>query len=1526
MSNVDKQLLRECRSLLQKGDWDGAGKKALVFQGVARLHQGEQEASESSYLKATKIDAKQVLAWQNWIALVNVYRQLANLAFEEQDAVKCGNALTKIISIQRQHGSPAQLADALKAMTPISRYFSLLETLPVPDQAAPSSNPAFNAQMLVHAAALENLHELADLYAELETAEIEDIVKRQKSTLEGAKLGITLLRDHACMQVLKRSRVPDLLDLIRNHPRTEDGMRRDAEAKLLRHFYKLTLAVPIKGPQSNPAMKETVMKQTIEFARGFVVLQVPDELAWSIYLDWSDFRLPNLPYGSLVDYVRLFPKSPRTRSIRALLCLVGDEAYQRGDAGEATREHKLQETDLLQLALDGLEMSKNALFAQRIAAEFYLLDRDFVSAAEVLEAARSQLEKQKQQTGAEFIEVDMELAAELAIAYTHLRLPKYYRDVRVLLNKVSAQNKNDLVGCMARAYFFEAHNEWAKAKAMFEKALKLVDLHQRQLDKSPQSIGRNLQALDLSPDFRLEARSELAWCFIQTNQYQEARSLLDQLIASYDNQENVFGAEFRARLWWLSGRCYWMMGGKYRHDPSNAYHCYVAAIQRYASYAPAFTALGQYYEQEVSPPDTVRASKCFQKAFELEATEYQAAKRLIESFADQRDWELVETVAQRVIEAEGGKDTLDARPQAAVHITSNAWVWKAMGIVESIRHRPERAITALQITLRATPQDIDAWVRIGEAYLAFGRPIPALKTFARALHLLETTNHDAQVEKWHVDYLVAEAQRRLGRFDRAAKILSKILADSSSQYAIYAVLAETRLSEARNLLSSGFVARAHSALIMSLRDAAHALHADKLLNTAWKVAADACFLLSRLDLAADAQQADGKWSTGIRSVLYDMMLLLTQMDSDARLEAINVVNANDVMAYVPSQDDETLPSTEEYLMYAVLCYKYLAVAHPKESKTAVFAWSDLALSLASFSWHLHANQHLERSAIAHDQAAECVRLALSIKPQTRLWLLLGNLYFKKDPATAQHAYIMAIESSAKNAAPWTHLGFLYLSQGDSQLAEQAFVRAQTIAPDWPASWLGRAMVLAQHSTDLRARVSLLEHACSLSENTLLEADYAFAYASFLRRKHLQQPSSRQVIAPLLALDHFLARKPKHATAQHLSALLAEQVGMKRLAITRIENANTQLESDFEASENASVALQYGFASMNLGRIRLAQHDAQGALEAFEGAQALLSEESSDDSDSSGINADQLSHARQITEIGLASANYWLGNTTEAISQLLTTQNAFPSSSVSESWEKHLHAEVSVLLTRMRWNQRDVDSVSHDLDTALAAAPTNTLLITTRAAVAAALGDSAQYNEVLAQYAAALPEQQRKNLRNTLSTAKLSVWQLAAVFPLDALLQHLSNCIASSETSPAVRVFAAETLMNVAAEHVLRQAAMPRLSLNSEQRPKSVLEIAHMVLKDILSQPEANTFWGQALEVLTLAEILTLRAGDSLQDPIDSEQPLAGDQDSDHAQEDAVAPSPLPTSASVLHHAASAMHCAPWRPTSQRLLEAVRSAI
>ena len=125
---------------------------SLVFQGLAQLHLGNEPASEASYIKATQVDASQVLAWQGleklyaknaqWPALVNVYTHLADLALAADDAVKCGNTLTKIVSIEREHGSPETLAHALMAFVPGSPYFGLLESLPVPDQAAPASNPA----------------------------------------------------------------------------------------------------------------------------------------------------------------------------------------------------------------------------------------------------------------------------------------------------------------------------------------------------------------------------------------------------------------------------------------------------------------------------------------------------------------------------------------------------------------------------------------------------------------------------------------------------------------------------------------------------------------------------------------------------------------------------------------------------------------------------------------------------------------------------------------------------------------------------------------------------------------------------------------------------------------------------------------------------------------------------------------------------------------------------------------------------------------------------------------------------------------------------------------------------------------------------------------------------------------------------------------------------------------------------------------------------------------------------------------
>ena len=60
--------------------------------------------------------------------------------------------------------------------------------------------------------------------------------------------------------------------------------------------------------------------------------------------------------------------------------------------------------------------------------------------------------------------------------------------------------------------------------------------------------------------------------------------------------------------------------------------------------------------------NTIRASECFQKAFELDARDGDAARRFAEGFAEGREGDLVEVIANRTIEGEGGFENSGSWP------------------------------------------------------------------------------------------------------------------------------------------------------------------------------------------------------------------------------------------------------------------------------------------------------------------------------------------------------------------------------------------------------------------------------------------------------------------------------------------------------------------------------------------------------------------------------------------------------------------------------------------------------------------------------------------------------------------------------------------------------------------------------------------------------------------------------------------------------------------------------------------------
>lgn len=231
---------------------------------------------------------------------------------------------------------------------------------------------------------------------------------------------------------------------------------------------------------------------------------------------------------------------------------------------------------------------------------------------------------------------------------------------------------------MGRAYILQHAGKWSAASGEFSRVVELA-------------------AEDL--DDGLRAKEELAWCYANDHLLKDAASLLKDVLSQLDELERR--DEDRARCWWRLGKCYWDMNGacnawieavkNFNRLPKcsdetreEAYRHFITSLKCSSSFAPAYTSLGVYYAEFASPPDPNRASKCFQKAFELDPREGDAARRLAEGFAEEQEWDLVEVVARRTIEGEGGLEQGAEKGPSSRYSPINAWAWKAVGIVDLV--------------------------------------------------------------------------------------------------------------------------------------------------------------------------------------------------------------------------------------------------------------------------------------------------------------------------------------------------------------------------------------------------------------------------------------------------------------------------------------------------------------------------------------------------------------------------------------------------------------------------------------------------------------------------------------------------------------------------------------------------------------------------------------------------------------------------------------------------------------------------
>ncbi|WRT67666.1 uncharacterized protein IL334_004638 [Kwoniella shivajii] len=1103
----------------------------------------------------------------------------------------------------------------------------------------------------------------------------------------------------------------ELLKEVGSHPNVAEDVRREVEIREFNFWRKLGSCLPHKKddrsaptkpakkpptPKSEstdlttpalfqpkaypPFNKEDALARANNLANGFVLLEITGkgaEEGWSWVLEGKDE--PTLFYDIelLHKYAKAFPESKmtdfiddycrwfklplpdpeeeaeavastangesapsnvkQTRKPRNRKGRSGMNARERRKARRAAGKEGLLTEDLDQEEREELvsgmtkllDQLPRSIFAHRVMARISLQEEDWSNAIAFADKGRQLLKELESERGTSMANVRASLETNLGMALVPYFSPKHHPRAIRLLDGVLKSYPSNAEARFARAQIHQAAGKWAYARKEFQ------------------------TLLDSGGDEKdvVSSKEELGWCFVNEGELEKGREVLEEVVeirdARKEEQEGKDDEAFaRARAWWRLGKTEWMIGDQ--ESRQHAEEWFMASIRALPTFPSAYTSLGICYSSAI-PPDEERALKCFQKAFELDATETEAAHKLAIGYANEDEWSLVRTIAVRVMEGEGGVDgvaggeVMNAKGRFA---PQNGWAWKALGSTEVHYKNYAKAAQAYQIALRADPDDVSMWVMLGESYVKSGRHVAGLKTLTHALEL--------QPDNWRALYNIGDTQAQLGVFDKAIEAYEMVIVlTGTKEVGVTAALAQANLSLGRQSASGGFRQRSRNALHSAIHLATEVLRDGRSHRAwAWKTIGDAAFVLSNEESSLDEALASSE-------VIQPVLQYLVEDDTDRRSQVVGLGHAANLL--------QTSPDLEYTLKTSIFAFAYRAYLLKNEPRVADPALYDLASSLHSLALRLSDG---ETKISCLKAAISAIRLALERDAgDERLWNALGVICGTAGPQIAQHAFVVSLELYSKDPVVWSNLAYLYLRLDDHELANQCFLKAQITDPDYAPAWFGQGMLAEKNGEKDNAK-ALYSHSVTLSAGSLLEADLALAITTF--EKFLipgVQIETHLLHQPAFALRHYCHQRPNDFAAAHLYALICERLGLADEAATTLERAAGLLEEEFERTESDDIETKYAIALCNLGRLQLAAKKYQPSLETLNNCWELISE-----------TTDGTIAALKIQcKLLQGLTYYWLGQIDESLEAF---QGSLDEASASQDIKSR--EEVAVLLSRTLW--------------------------------------------------------------------------------------------------------------------------------------------------------------------------------------------------------------------------------------------------
>lgn len=1174
-----KAALKSIKALLQSQKHEEAAQQALsllasnpnnyqanVFLALALDGKGKLDDAERVYELATGIKPSDAQAWMGLIKVFekrgcdriseyqNAALRLAEIYRDADDKYKCQDVIDKFVSFAKAQGSRQQHRSALEVLLPTSPVYEYLE--------GRLQHPSHTYQTIAQITEFEEKERINREIGE-------------RRTRMGAKIGQVTSEVH--LMVMRDSPLEDLYQQIIDWT-LDDDTRRQYEEKLLLRCYDTLLVLP-------PGQKAEELAKVRELASDMVIISHPYRLAWDISINWQDHELlqewdvtvlrqyceffPETGLGKiLVAYlsseISPFPKFPKpTPAPIAKSEESSDESEDDEDGGVALSPPLTTQDRLLSM-IKGMSEAPQSIVAHRIVGEYYTYMDDHQSVVELMKAGTRLVNEEKARTGLKFRHASEAIKSLFATSLVFYQSPKNHPEAKALFEEILSQNPKSTSAMIGFGLIHEEDEDYSAAIGFLERAL-------------------------VKDRTNIRIRVEKAWCEALNGGYESSIDELQSCLAEMAGQD-LRARELRATTQYRIGVCMWNADSSIaaRKDRTMAYAYFLSALKSNVNFAPAYTSLGFFYEDYSK--DKKRARKCFQKAFELSASEVEAAHRLAKTFAQQGEWDLVENVSQRVVDS--GK----VRPSPGSKKKGTSWPYAALGVAELNKQYYAKSIVSFQSALRITPDDYHSWVGLGESYHNLGRYIAATKAFQHAETLAEQIEQQKTGETWFAKHMLANVKRELGDYEDAIVGYRTVLETRPKEFGVLIALIQTLVESARSSVGKGMFSEAVQLACEAITAALELATEKHDIFNLWKGIGDACSVISLVQSRIREFPKD------------DIEKLLKLGDPD---EAYKIFYDVDLIGAEIVFSKGLYPSDEEDAVNLTRCVHAAVLSH----KRAIFSSSHdvhaQAVAYYNLGWaehraHVCLQSGLQKKSTRYLKAAvRCFKRAIELEAgNAEFWNALGIITSELNPKVAQHSFVRSLFLNERSAQTWTNLGTLYLIQNETQLANEAFTRAQATDPDFAHAWAGQGLIALLIGDPREARL-LFTHAMEIATTSAPITRRQYALSAFDDLLASTKSSSIvELVQPIFALRQLQATSPNDLPYQHLNALLLERIQDLFPAATILESLSTRLEADYELTESQESLSRFALAKVDLARCQLASGAFREAIQNAEYAMTL----------------------------------------------------------------------------------------------------------------------------------------------------------------------------------------------------------------------------------------------------------------------------------------------------------------------------------